>query len=168
MKLGILSDSHGRIERLRQAVAVLDREGCQAFAHCGDVGSIELLDELAGRPCWFVWGNTDDPHPAWRAGVEAMGIAWPGDPPCEIVLSGKRLAVFHGHEPAFHKALALPRYNYLLHGHTHERADYYIGGMRVINPGALHRVGVPTVASLDLVANHLRFFDLQGRPVADP
>lgn len=159
MKLGILSDSHGRVDAVRKALQVLDRAGAEAFIHCGDVGGLDVLDELAGRRCWFVWGNTDDPRPSWRAHVAALGLPWP-EGPVELALDGKRIGVFHGYERGFREALRDCRYDYLLHGHTHERDDYREGRMRVINPGALHRVATKTVAILDLQTDQVEFLEV--------
>lgn len=149
MKLGIMSDSHGRVQRVRDALAVLDAAGADAIVHCGDVGGPDVLEEFASRQCWFVWGNTDFPQPTWRPQVEALGLAWP-DGPLELTLSGRRFAVFHGHEPGFREAIHSNKFDYLLHGHSHRQADYRSGRTRVINPGALHRVAIPTVALLDI------------------
>jgi uncharacterized protein len=160
MKLGILSDSHGRTHLVRQALLALDAAGAEAFIHCGDVGGLEVLDEMAGRQCWFVWGNTDEPNPSWRPYVEALGLSWPNGP-LELTLDCKRIGVYHGHERAFRDARRDSRYDYLLHGHTHQRDDYREGSMRVINPGALHRVSVRTVALLDPSTDDLQFLELK-------
>jgi uncharacterized protein len=160
MKLGILSDSHGRIPLVRQALTLLDQAGAEAFIHCGDVGGLEVLEEFASRRCWFVWGNTDTPDPIWRPHLQALGLPWPG-PKTEVTLENKHIAVFHGHEYAFHDALIHPTHDYLFHGHTHQRDDYFIGRMHVINPGALHRVSVRTVALLDPATDTLEFLELK-------
>jgi uncharacterized protein len=159
--LGVMSDSHGRIERVRQALAVLDAERVDAVIHCGDVGGLEVLEELAGRRCWFVWGNSDYPQPAWRAEVQALGLPWP-EGPVEIGLNGQRLAVYHGHERGFQQAISAGEFDYVLHGHTHRAADIRGRETRVINPGALHRVAVPTVAVLDVEADEVRFLPVTG------
>ena len=159
MKLGIMSDSHGRAHVVRQARILLEWAGAEAIVHCGDVGGLDVLDELGGCPCWFVWGNMDDPVPAWQGHVEALGLPWP-DGPLELHLAGRRLAIFHGHEPEFDPALQAARHAYLLYGHTHERSDQRIAAMRVINPGALCRAAMKTVALLDLDNDSLQFLDL--------
>jgi putative phosphoesterase len=159
MKLGIMSDSHGRVQRVRDALAVLDAAGAEAVVHCGDVGGPEVLEEFAGRRCWFVWGNTDYPQPSWRPSVEALGLVWP-DGPVEFTVGDRRIAVYHGHERGFEGAIRSGKADYLLHGHSHRQADYRVGPTRVINPGALHRVGVPTVAVLDVESDDLAFLEV--------
>lgn len=159
MKLGILSDSHGRLLALRAGLRLLEEHGAEAFIHCGDIGGIEAIEELAGRKAWFVWGNTDDAHPPWREHVIALGLPWP-DGPLDLRLGGKRIAVCHGHEPECRRIIEAAEHDYLLYGHTHERADERIGRMRMINPGALHRVAVKTVALLDTESDTLQYFEL--------
>lgn len=159
VKLGILSDSHGHVDRVRAAVRLLEDHGATALIHCGDVGGLEALDELAGKEAWFVWGNTDFPSPTWRHHVEAIDLPWP-DGHQELSFAGKRIGVFHGHEAAFHHALDAGQYDYILHGHTHRADDYRIRKTRVINPGALHRARTHTVALLEPHTDDLRFLTL--------
>ncbi len=159
MRLGIMSDSHGRVALVRQALAVLKVAGAQGVVHCGDVGGLEVLDELLGWRCWFVWGNTDRPWPSWEHHVRALGLPWP-DGPLSLTLAGRKVAVFHGHEPGIQAAADSGRHDYLFHGHTHQRDDYRRGTLRIINPGALHRVSVPTVALLDLGRDDLAFLEV--------
>ena len=159
MKLGMMSDSHGRAERVRRALAVLDACGADAFVHCGDIGGLEVLEEFAGRRCWFVWGNMDGPRPAWRAEVAALELPWP-DGQCTFELDGQRIAVFHGHEPGFRQAVEAEEVDYLIFGHSHEPGEARQGRTRVINPGALHRASVHSVALLDLETDELKFIDI--------
>lgn len=158
MKLGIMSDSHGHTTLVRQALTILDRAGAEAIIHCGDVGGLDVLEELAGRRCWFVWGNTDLPRSSWRPHVETLGLPWPNSG-VEIMLDRKRIAVYHGHERAFGEAFAAANHDYLLHGHTHQNDDYHAGRMRVINPGALYRATTRTVALLDLATDEVTFLE---------
>jgi predicted phosphodiesterase len=59
--------------------------------------------------------------------------------------------------------MASTDFDYILHGHTHQPDDYHLGTMRIINPGALHRVRIKTVALLDLATDELEFI-----PIDDP
>ena len=159
MKLGILSDVHGDTQRVRRALALLDACGAEAFVVCGDIGGLDVLEEFAGRRCWFVWGNTDHPEPAWRPQIESLGLPWPNGP-LELNLDGKRIGVFHGNESQFAKAYKDAKLDYLLFGHTHRQYDGFSGEMRMINPGALYRVRAATVALLDLKTDDLEFIEV--------
>ncbi len=160
MKIGIMSDNHGRLRPVRRALDLLQAAGEDGIIHCGDSGGLDTLELLAGRRGWFVWGNTDFPEPTWRAEVEALDLPWPNGP-LRLTLAGKQIAVFHGHEPAFTEMLEKATgCDYLIHGHTHRACDHRHVDMRIINPGALHRVSVKTVALLDLNTDTVEFIEV--------
>ncbi|MDM8008569.1 MAG: metallophosphoesterase family protein [Phycisphaerae bacterium] len=159
MRLGILSDPHGNAAMVRRSLALLDARGADAFIVCGDIGGLHVLEEFVGRRCWFVWGNTDSPEPTWRAQVESMGLPWP-DGPLDLRIESKRIGVFHGNEKRFAEAYKQAGFDYLLFGHTHRPHDSRAGDMRIVNPGALQRVRVPTVALLDLKTDDLEFIEV--------
>lgn len=159
MKIGIMSDNHGRLRPVRRALELLEAAGAECIIHCGDTGGVETLELLAGRLMWFVWGNTDFPQTAWRSAVEALELPWPNGT-LRLTLAGKDIAVFHGHEPDFSEMLKKGGCDYLLYGHTHRAFDYRHDKMRIINPGALHRVAVKTVALLDLHADTVEFIEI--------
>lgn len=157
MLIGILSDSHGRHEPVRKAAKLFGELGCERVFHCGDVGGIPVFEELLDRPLHFVWGNTDMPASCDLAFLEKADVPAPSEVPVLAELAGKRIALFHGHEREFYRAVTDYDADYVLHGHTHEKRDERIGGVRVINPGALHRARQRTVATLDLATDTLQF-----------
>jgi putative phosphoesterase len=159
--LGILSDTHGRADAAAEAVRVLRAAGASYFIHCGDVGSESVLDHLAGTDALFVFGNTDwDRRPLERY-ARAIGVACHGTF-ADLTLDGKRIAVVHGDEPRLkQRVLAGQEHDYLFQGHTHVADDERVGRTRVINPGALHRARVKTVATLDLARDALNFLTVQ-------
>src|SRR5438128_1878484 len=59
MRLGILSDTHGKLDATIAAVRTLRDAGAEFYIHCGDVGGEAILDQLAGLPSAFVFGNND-------------------------------------------------------------------------------------------------------------
>ena len=159
MKIGILSDTHGDVERTAQAAKMLRHHGATVVVHCGDIGSEGVLTELAsqlglaGIPVHAVLGNVDTPELAQfpaSAGVTVQTRV------AEIESGGKRIAVIHGDDIMRLKdAVVSGHYNYILTGHTHVRSDTRIGTTRVINPGALHQAYPPTVAMLDVETGEL-------------
>jgi len=155
--VGILSDSHGRIETTRIALSLLKDAGAEFYIHCGDVGEEPILDQLAGLPVALVWGNNDWDRRSLTTYAQQLGIqVLPSLG--ELELAGKRIAVTHGDEGQLvRKVLDEQRHDYLLLGHSHIRADKRMGKVRVINPGALHRAAQKSVAVLDLASDALRF-----------
>jgi hypothetical protein len=155
MLLGILSDTHDRYEIMGAAVRTLKERGAAFFIHCGDVCTPNLLDHLAGLPSAFVFGNCDWDRLALQRYGEAIEV------PCygglaDLELGGKRVAVLHGDDKQrLDAVLKAQEHDYLFHGHTHVRRDERIGRTRVINPGALFRASVKTVALLDTDTDRL-------------
>ena len=157
MLVGIMSDSHGDAAMTAKAVELLTQRGAKKLFHCGDICGQDVLAEFAGHDVVFVWGNCDEPAAAWRTYVTDLGLPWP-EPPVRVEIGGKRIAVCHGHEKGFATVTDDPTLDYLFHGHTHRHADHRKGRCRVINPGALYRASIKTVATLDLLRNDLRFW----------
>ena len=75
MLLGVLSDTHGRIDTMGLAVDHLRKRGAKQLIHCGDVGSVRILDLMAGIPSAFVWGNCDYDHHTLQGHAAALGVA---------------------------------------------------------------------------------------------
>ena len=165
MLIGILSDSHGDAAATADAVQLLEKNGAVHLVHCGDLCGEPVLDELAGHRCTFVWGNCDSPSPTMRKYVLALGLPWP-EPPVILEFAGKRIAVFHGHERSF-AAADRDDLDYVLYGHTHKYADRRVGRIRFINPGALYRARIKTVALLNLKTDKLEFLRLESGSSVD-
>lgn len=160
MRLGILSDTHDRLGRTLEAVALLLAEGAEALVHCGDLTGSDIVRACGERPLTFVFGNNDGDWPALRRAGAAVGatcLEWGG----EITLAGKRIAVAHGHMTRDMRRLKDARPDYLLYGHSHIAADRREGPTRFINPGALHRAESYSVALLDLGTDELRFLPVE-------
>ena len=155
MLVGILSDTHDKIDPLRSALQKLKARGAEYFIHCGDVGEQGVLDQLAGLPLTFIWGNNDWDVAELADYAKSIGLAC-GGRFAEITLDGKAFAITHGDNPALkQRILKEQRHDYLLLGHTHIFDDERIGRTRIINPGALHRAHVKSVALLDTANDRL-------------
>jgi uncharacterized protein len=161
MRIGILSDTHGRTDAMAAAVRLLQDRGAQYLIHCGDLGSEQVLDFLAAIPSAFVWGNCDYDRTALQRSAEFLGIHCYGAF-AHLTLDGKEIAVLHGDDHRlWSKIIEEQRHDYLLHGHTHVADDRRIGRTRVINPGALCRANPRSVAVLDTAADAVEFLSLQ-------
>ena len=160
MILGILSDTHDRVDAAAAAVAALKAAGADHYLHCGDVGGEGVLDQLAGLPAAFVWGNNDWDRAALQRYATDLGIECFGAFG-ELELGGKRIALTHGDDlRAVRRVLDGQAHDYLFVGHSHVKADGRVGRVRVVNPGALHRAKEKTVATLDTAADALRFITI--------
>lgn len=157
MIVGIISDTHDRLERTRFAMRLLTEARAEVLVHCGDLTGPEVVGICGALPGYFVFGNNDaDEVPSLRRAIARVGgtcLEWGG----QIELAGKRLAVTHGHMTRDVRRLLEARSDYLLSGHSHIAADDRVGPTRRINPGALHRASSFSVAVLNLESDGLTF-----------
>ena len=156
--IGILSDTHDKVDAMRAAIAELRHAGSEFYIHCGDVGTERIVDLFAGLPGALIWGNNDWERASLDRYAKSVGVSSYGDF-ADLILDGKRFAVVHGDDLGFQeKLLRDQQYDYLLHGHTHLRRDDRFGRTRIINPGALYRTREKSVAVLDTSKDLLKFF----------
>lgn len=145
MKILMVSDSHGRVGNLLEAV---DREIPDQVFHMGDLirDAEELSSVYPDLPVHAVVGNCD----GWTQGPEDL----------EVDLDGVKFLLTHGH--CYHAKLgpgALLRVgrdrgmDVVCYGHTHEPvAQLQTGGLWLINPGTVggvHNRATYAVATLE-------------------
>src|SRR5262245_5172297 len=134
MRIGILSDTHDRAPAMVAALRLLTDAKAEFLIHCGDVGSQKIIDQLAGMPAAFVWGNNDYDRRALAKYAQSIGIQCLEDFG-RLELGGKSIAVTHGDDSrAVKRVIADQRDDYLLLGHTHVKSDRREGRLRIINP----------------------------------
>jgi hypothetical protein len=160
VNIGILSDTHDRLDNMLAAMQLLRDGGAEFYIHCGDVGGERILDQLAGFPAALVWGNNDWDQAELSRYAESLSIQVFQNFG-ELELDGKRFAITHGDdERIIRKILDEQQHDYLLHGHSHVRLDQRTGRVRLINPGALHRATQKSAALLETTGDVLRFLDV--------
>lgn len=159
MRIGILSDSHGRADTTARAVTLLRQRGVEMLLHLGDIGDEQVIDELVGYDSRIVFGNCDWDIAGLTRHAQIMGVRV--DHPMGIIeADGRRIAFTHGHLPELMRQAMESGVQYLLHGHSHELRDERIGPTRIINPGALQRAARYTAAVLDPAADALEIIEV--------
>ena len=120
-RVGLIADTHGLLRA--QAGAAL--AGCALIVHAGDIGGLEVLQELESvAPVLAVRGNVD--VQPWASGF----------PDCRVVeVGGVLLYVLHDLEqldidPAAGGMAAV------VSGHTHHAVIEERGGVLYVNPGS--------------------------------
>jgi hypothetical protein len=166
MKIGIVSDSHGRTNRLKAAVEAMRRHGVEAVVHCGDLIGPEAIDALAkaGTPVYAVAGNMDHNIAPLAQAAERQGVTFSGEV-VEVPLGQDRfLVATHGNDQEILGELIAGRqFPYVCHGHTHCRRDERVDHVRVINPGALNHPkhpNYPSAAVLDTETDSLEWLQI--------
>ncbi|HUP01242.1 MAG TPA: metallophosphoesterase [Gemmatimonadota bacterium] len=135
MKVGLISDTHDHVIRIREAVARLNRADVDLVLHAGDYCSPFAVRELAAlnAPLHGITGNNDgDVYQISRAFAEIgarLESQW-----WETRIDERRLLVMH--EPrGVEDVAAAQTYDLIVFGHTHERDERRIGRTVVVNPG---------------------------------
>lgn len=129
MKVLIVSDTHGRDEKLEEAVT--QEAPFDMLIHCGDVEGREFyIEALAECPCCIVAGNND------------FFADLPREQ--ELEIGGRRVLVTHGH----YYGVSMDVYGVLeeaesrncdvvMFGHTHRPVVMERSGILAVNPGSL-------------------------------
>ncbi|HEU4801484.1 MAG TPA: metallophosphoesterase family protein [Gemmatimonadales bacterium] len=144
MRLGIISDTHGKL--LPEVFEVF--KGVDRILHAGDVGSADILTELeALAPVTAVYGNTD----GWGLRAKLPRVA-------KLRLDGFDIVVTHGDQfgtptpEALHEAF--PEGEILVFGHTHrplvETVDVVVTAMNPGSAGAPRHGLPPSVGIMEL------------------
>jgi uncharacterized protein len=129
MRVGIISDTHGL---LRPEIFEVFR-GVEHILHAGDIGPVEILDELSTiAPVTAVYGNTD----GWEVRHRVPEVA-------SIQLAGIEVTVVHGMQFGSPNPLvvaeAYPAAHMVVFGHSHQPVIRRIGGVLAVNPGSAGR-----------------------------
>lgn len=135
MRVGLISDTHDHVIRIREAVSILNRAGVEIVLHAGDYCSPFAVRELKRLDATMhgITGNNDgDIYQIQRAFAEIgarLESQW-----WETDLSGRRAVVMHEPRGVVDVA-AGGEYDLIVFGHTHERDERRIGDTLIVNPG---------------------------------
>jgi len=159
MKIGVLSDSHDALGKIRNAVKIFQEKKVDGIIHGGDFVapfSVAILAELP-IPWWGVLGNNDG---------EVIGIFQKSKGLVhsyyqEIEVDCYRIWVSHYYHPA-ELAFQSGKYDLSIFGHTHEKKIQEEKGRFLLNPGECCGLltGVASVAICDLMKKEVEFLEI--------
>jgi putative phosphoesterase len=150
VRLGIISDTHGHVELTRPAVRMLESFEVDTVLHCGDIGSMEVVELFAAWPTHFVFGNCDYDTEKFAAAIQKAGQTCHGLFG-DLEIDGVRVALLHSHERRkFRETIDSGDYQVVCYGHTHVAAIDRHGETVVVNPGAIYRAEPHSLAIVDL------------------
>ena len=137
-RVGVISDTHGLLRP--EAVAAL--QGCEQIIHAGDIGSPEILQQLAQiAPLHVVRGNND------------QDAAWAEQVPDHLMLDVDGWRTLVVHDIADVPALLDTSTRLVITGHSHKPLIEWRGATLYVNPGSAgrRRFKLPvTLAVLDV------------------
>jgi uncharacterized protein len=150
MKIGVVSDTHDRLEITQSAIRLLCERGAELILHCGDIESSETVRLFTSVPTHFVLGNWDKDREGLLAAMADVGGRWHEDYGW-LELAGKSVAWLHGHVRGQRRELEQSgAFDFLFYGHSHTAETHRTGATFVMNPGALFRANPKTVALVDV------------------
>jgi hypothetical protein len=129
MKVGVMSDSHDNVPKVKRAVEFFESAGCEALLHAGDIVAPFSLVEVAkfkGGPVYAVFGNNDGE----RKGLAKMADIVEG--PRQLKLGGRNFVLTHEREKAAGDALR--EADIVIFGHNHNK-EIARGKTLWVNPG---------------------------------
>lgn len=137
MLVGVISDSHDHVDRIRRALDILSERGIKDVVHAGDfVAPFAVVPFVEAQVrLHAVFGNNDGELRGLRQKAEAIGGIQGG--PYRFELGGKRFLL--DHFPKNEKQLAAEQgqIDFFVFGHTHVPEIRRLGSVTVINPGEL-------------------------------
>ena len=149
MKIGVVSDTHGSLVRLRPAATMLESLEVDVVLHCGDVGSAAVVEALSRWPAHFVRGNCDFGVEAELSAACTGNAVWHG-PFASLAFGGLRIALVHGDDARRkQEALSSGEFDFVCVGHTHVAERRKFGQTTLFNPGALYRTSSPSIGLID-------------------
>jgi putative phosphoesterase len=148
-KLGIISDTHDRLDRIAAALTILQGQGAEGLLHLGDfVAPFAMKAVLKfNGPLYAIYGNNDGE----KAGLKTL---FPGlvDGPHVFEIGGRKLGCAHSVQeiPEQYRTMC----DGVFYGHSHSRVLIPKTATRALelNPGEAcgYLTGTPTCAMLDL------------------
>lgn len=156
MRIVVISDSHGRIERIKKVIE--EQPKAELFIFLGD-GTRDFHAAMRGVPKedWCVCGNCD-----FGSSDEYQLMSYVKDIKFYCT-HGHQWNVKHSLEELIQEAKK-KEVKVLLYGHTHEAYYEYREGIHILNPGSLGSprgpfyptYGVIDIQGKNIVCSHLR------------
>jgi len=147
MKVGILSDTHDNLPKVKQAVSLFNKNKIGFVFHAGDFVAPFTALKLKALKCdWLgVFGNNDGE----RAGLIKASEGRIKEAPLRINLSGKKITLVHDILSINQEKESA---DIIIFGHNHKAEIIKKDSKLIVNPGECGGwlYGKSTVAILDL------------------
>jgi putative phosphoesterase len=151
--IGILSDTHDNLVRVREAVRLFNDSACDLVIHAGDFVAPFTVEELRNlrAPLKAVFGNCDGERAGLARAFEGLGELRAA--PLKFSHAGLRFLVCHL-DARVERQLASKAFDVIVFGHTHRPLTELRDGVLLVNPGETGGWlrGKSTVALLDPAA----------------
>lgn len=164
MIVGIVSDTHDNLPKIRAALSALKESQIEALLHAGDINSAFAAREFASLGCRFIatFGNNDGDRLMLYKTITGFGgeVLYPR---AHLRLDDKHFALFHGEDTNLvESAVSSQLYDYVVVGHTHEVVQRRVGKALLLNPGECcgYLTGRATIMVLDTEKGEVSLLEL--------
>ena len=135
MKIGLISDTHDNIQNIRKAVRKFNDDHVDVVIHAGDFVSPIAVESFAAVKLVGIMGNNDTDIPGLTSAFNKIHGELKGEI-FEAVYDGMKLVIYHGTSSSKKEFLIKSgKYDMVICGHTHRKANNKIGRTLVVNPG---------------------------------
>jgi putative phosphoesterase len=140
MKIGIISDTHGRSAGIDGALEIFSAQKVGLIVHCGDWAKPQTAryfqekSAAAGIPVQGVLGNNDKDVGNFL-GLNRIGFEL-SEGVLHLEIEGRRIHVYHGHHKPTLRDLLMEPVDLLCLGHSHKPRYDILDHQIIINPGS--------------------------------
>jgi len=154
MILGIISDSHDNLPKLKKAITLFNKKNVSLVLHAGDYiapFAVGMLENNLNCEYFGVFGNCDGE----RKGLTNRSQGKIKDEVLKLDKFNKKIFVIHDISKA---DIDPSNYDVIICGHTHQTKIDKNNHAWIINPGECGGwlAGKSTVATLDLISNTVK------------
>ena len=152
MLIGIMSDSHDRLDKISKAITVLNERGVDVVLHAGDIVSPFTSRVFRQLECkiHFVWGNNDGDKLTLTKMMGDVAV-FHGWVMCEDI-EGLSIYMMHHIPNGLAEKLAKVGLDLIVSGHTHSLSVRRLSNSSLhVNPGEVcgYLTGKSTIIILD-------------------
>jgi putative phosphoesterase len=158
MRIGVISDTHDNIGKIKSAVEFLKSEKIEYLIHCGDFVApfvLPYLEEGNFKKIIGVFGNNDGEKLILKKKMPDIY-----KPPFSFTLENFKILILH--EPLEEEILKCISYDLIAYGHTHIPKILKNNECLIVNPGECcgWLTGKSTISLVDLKEKKAEIFQI--------
>lgn len=136
MLVGVVSDTHNNTKNIEEVIRLFNKKHVDLVIHTGDIACSSALKRFSKLNCDLVgvYGNNDREELGLKEVVEKYNFRFE-EPPLPIIVSEKKIVIFHEPDSINQYLLENINIDLILHGHTHRFRHEDRKGTVIFNPG---------------------------------
>lgn len=150
MLIGIISDTHDRLDNIEKALKYINEQKAEVLIHAGDLAHSETLDLICKKfhgEIHYMLANADIDLDEIKSLEKIFPLLKVHKQVAELKIGGLKIAATH--KPKDAKLLAANgKYDLVIHGHDHKPWQSFAGRCEILNPGNLADTRYPATFAL--------------------